>query len=227
MADDRLEPSPELPDISKLEDLEMPATVLFWRSSEESLCRHRHPLFCADIGLNVTSLTVDTLHALYLGVMNKWCSIVLWFRISKGVFGAMGPTEEQVRNSVLVMRHALMAWYGDYRQEHPSKVLTRLNDLTMKMLGTEDSPKCKTKGAETWGLLLFLIHSLNLHADLLGDDGSRLQRAGSALARLVEIWDTAGRLPSPSARQDSDREAFSTIRKTKVNQARKSNRRNG
>ena len=71
LANDRLEPCPALPDVSNLKYMDMPATIVFWRPSEETVCRHRHPLFSADLGLSIFSLTVDALHALYIGAMNK------------------------------------------------------------------------------------------------------------------------------------------------------------
>ena len=185
-------------------NLEIPATVVFWRPSEEIVCRHRRPLFSAALGLSIFSLTIDALHALYLGVMNKWCSIAIWLLISSGVYGASGSGEEHLRNSVLLMRHALMSCYGERRQEHPAQVLTRLNDLTPKMLGTKTAPKCKAKGAETWGLLLFLIAMLQKHAYVVGVAGARLHRAGSSLVRMVEIWDNSGRVLSPADREEHD-----------------------
>jgi len=66
---DRLEPSVGLADISKLDQLEVPATITFWRVSNESVARHRNPLFrdTAVTGLSLSSLTADLLHAFYLG----------------------------------------------------------------------------------------------------------------------------------------------------------------
>lgn len=202
LANDRLEPSPALPNVAGLEELQMPATVTFWRPSEESICRHRNPLFCARIGLSVVSLTVDTLHALYLGVMNRWCAIVIWFLFSSGVFGANGAADENLRNSILLLRNTLTTWYGDDRRANPSRVLTRLNDLTVKMVGTSAEPKCKTKGAETFGMLLFLVDMLGRYATSLDAASRRLHRAGCALVRLVEIWDSCGRVMPPAARQE-------------------------
>ena len=41
--------------------------------------------------------------------------------------------------------------------------MTELSDLTRKMLGTETTPACKMKGAETWGFFLFLLSVLKQH----------------------------------------------------------------
>ena len=50
-----------------------------------------------------------------------------------------------------------MKWYQDRHKANPSENLTQLHDLTVKMLGTRDSPALKTKGAETYGILKYLV----------------------------------------------------------------------
>ena len=47
----------------------------------------------------------------------------------------------------------------------------------------------KTKGAETYGMLEFLVSELTRHGanPALADDGLRLRRAGEELVRLVRI----------------------------------------
>jgi hypothetical protein len=200
-ANDRLEPSSVLPDVSKLEDLVVPATVTFWRSREESITRHRNPMFCSSTvtGLGLSSLTVDLLHAVYLGVMNRYCAVVLWFLFGSDVFGTVGTAEENLQAAVLIMKSQLMAFYTNFQRANPTRVLTRVGDLTTKMVGTKWNPKCKTKGAETLGMALFLTDMLQRYAVRLGNDGKRLERAGSALLRMVDIWDSCGRVMEATA----------------------------
>jgi len=204
-ANDRLEPSAVLPDVSKLADLETPATVVFWRCSEETLTRHRNPLFkdSAVTGLRFTSLTTDLLHALYLGVMNRYCAVALWHVLDSNIFGAAGTAEENLQVAVLLLKAQLMDFYKEHHRQHPTKPLTRISDLTVKMVGTRNDPRCKTKGAETFGMTVFLTGLLLKYAALLGADGKRLQRAGSALLRMVEIWAESGHVMDQAARQES------------------------
>jgi hypothetical protein len=191
-AGDRLEPSPTLPDVCALEDQDAPVAVIFWRVSDESLARHRNPLFCVEIGVSPTkNLTVDELHAVNLGVMQWWCKHAIWHVISCGVYGNVGTLEEKHLAAVLGIRHDLMAWYKSSAREYPK--LTRLSDLTVKMLGTASAQKCKTKGAETWGLLLFLVHLLARCAGQVGAEGAVLLQAGQALKRMVAIWNECDR----------------------------------
>jgi hypothetical protein len=201
-ADDRLEPSEMLSDIAMLDEMATPARVVFWRCCEESISRHRNPLFDPELGISISSLAVDTLHCVYLGVLNTWCYIVLWFILSSGLYGNVGGADETLQVSVLAFRHRLLGWYKDRHQECPQEVLTRVSDFTAKMLGTRSAPKCKTKGAETWGLCLFLLDELRLHLHRLGERGARLLLAGEALHRVIKIWDEHGCNISEAGRED-------------------------
>ena len=207
LADDRLEPSLHLIDVSKLEDLEIPedghVQIIFWRVSLETMARHRTPFLDAELGTDPsTCLIVDTLHALYLGVFQVWCRIAIWFLIESGIFGALGTHEEQHASTVLLLRHQLMAWYKARHAAMPTENLTRLTDLTVKMLGSRASPKLKLKGAETWGMMLFLVDRLGLFSARLGQTGRRLKAAGDALVHMVDIWKAHGRVLPSVAQED-------------------------
>ena len=65
---DRLEPSETLPDVGAIfDDIDkFPIDVTFWRSSLETLTRHRNPIFDQEIGITPQrSLTADVLHAFF------------------------------------------------------------------------------------------------------------------------------------------------------------------
>ena len=190
-ADDRLEPSPSLPDVGTFELQTPPFEVTMWRRSLESLCRHRNPLWSDSLGLSAErSLTVDTLHALYLGVMNVWCRTAVWKLVMSGVYGSTGASDDGLTSCCLAMRHALFAWYSARRRRFPDEGLTKLNDLTPAMVGSRTSPKCKTKAAETWCFLLFLVDELNKFGPRLGEHWQRLVAAGRNLEEMVLVWRT-------------------------------------
>jgi hypothetical protein len=200
LTDDRLEPSPSLPDVDGLAAAELPIEVIFWRKANDTLTRHRNPLFCDALGLSPRrNLTVDELHAVNLGVMNVYCKTVIWFILLGGVYGALGTREENVASAVLGFRHDLMIWYKTALIPN----LTRVSNFKPKMIGTSAEPKCKTKGAETWGMLLFILAMLTRHANNLGERGARYLAAGEALRRVVDIWrENANRVPT-AAIQDT------------------------
>jgi hypothetical protein len=128
---------------------------------------------------------------------------VLWFILGSDLYGFVGAVDENLQVSVIAFRHRLLGWYKRRHQEFPEEVLTRVNDFTIKMLGTRTKKKCKTKGAETWGLALFLIEELRLNLGRLGERGARLLLAGECLQRLVNIWEEHGRVIPQEGREDS------------------------
>ena len=213
-AGDRLEPSEHLPDVALLADAPLGADgylpVVFWRTSEETLCRHRNPLFTAELGLLPSvCLTIDTMHCLYLGVFKKWCSVAIWALLRSGCYANVGAAEENLTTSVIVLRRLLMQWYEARHRARPSEGLTRLHDLTVKMCGTAAKPDIKVKAAECWGLLLFLVEELARLAARLGPDGVALQEAGACLVQLVEAWQACD-LEVPAAVQEAPRTRSTT-----------------
>ena len=73
---DRLEPSAQLPDLGESGSVPIAGTlqVVFWATSRETMARHRCPLFSTALGTDpCRTVAFDTLHALYLGVMNTFC----------------------------------------------------------------------------------------------------------------------------------------------------------
>ena len=130
---------------------------------------------------------MDVLHALFLGVLNIWARIALWKLIESGAYGDLGTTAENIQAAVLVLRSSLMRWYVRYDRAHDED-LTRVSDLTPKMLGSSSDQKLKTKGAETWGVALFVIDELRVRAHMLGADGDRLRMAGEMLEQIVRSW---------------------------------------
>jgi hypothetical protein len=132
-------------------------------------------------------MTIDTLHALYLGVMLVWCRTVVWALLSSGVYGATGSSSGGLTICCLAMRSSLFAWYKDRHRRFPSEVLTQVSDWTPSMVGTQTHPRCKTKAAETWSVLLWLLDELRRLGGSIGD-WQRLLQAGSCMESLVVRW---------------------------------------
>ena len=151
---DRLEPTASFPDVSAFFSVTMfPVVLLFWRVSRETLARHRNPLFNRLVGVTPKRcLTVDLLHALYLGVIKTYASHLLWQFVLSGCFGpSPGTSEERIDTARLALLHRLINWYKDRHALYPTEYLTRVSDLTRKMMGELDGKRLKVKGAESWG----------------------------------------------------------------------------
>ena len=118
-----------------------------------------------------------------------FCCFVLW-RILLGRFWAKGTTiDELVLDSLTVCRNRLHSWHQQRRRRLPTENLTIPHDLTRGMIGTQGEQKLKTKGSETWTMLLFLLSELHRFPRLA--DQQRLVRAGEALGEMIRCWQKA------------------------------------
>ena len=205
---DRLEPTAFLPDVAAFGDITTFPTpqrgILFWRSSDVTICTRRNPLFDRELGVTPTrSIAIDLLHTLFLGPMHTWCRMVVWRLLSSGLWGTIAASEsERVQVGVLCLRAELMAWYAARRRAlSPAHHVTELSDLTVKMVGTATAPRLKTKAMETFGLLLFLTEMLLKNRDRF-DDADRLIESGEVLARLVALMRESEAQLRPAVLQD-------------------------
>ena len=94
--------------------------------------------------------------------------------------------EEVVEKSIIVVRSRLHAWHRRRHVANPEEVLIVVHDFTKGMIGTKDDKKCKTKGHETWSVMLFLLDELQRCPQV--PDQGRLLKAGRALEDLVSTW---------------------------------------
>ena len=155
---DRLEPNSVIQDVGEFAELDTTTskTVVFWRPANETRCKHRNPLFDAVIGITVLLLMPDTLHALNLGVMQVFCRELLWNLILTNSWQCGYTTlPELVDKSLSLCKSQLLHWYGDRRNKH-RELYTEVQDISSKMIGTQDKRKLKLKGAETKGFLFFI-----------------------------------------------------------------------
>ena len=189
LAGDRLEPCNGLRDVGEFDMLkEFPAQLVFWRVSEETLCQHRCPLWDVRLGLTPSLiLGIDMMHTLHLGVMQEFAKEAVWVLLRANLWApAPGLTEEErVDNNLVLLRNLLWSWYRERSQRHPKENLRRLQDLTRKMVGTNNNRRMKTKAAETWGFTLFLTETMHEHRAVLQAD--RLIAAGNAIIKFVSL----------------------------------------
>lgn len=189
---DRLEPSNQLPNVHMLDDVTIGSRLTFWRRSKEVLARHRNPLFGEDLGIPAeTSLVEDLLHCLYLGIIHALCKKIMWLCLKSVVWGGSGNLDEAIATRLMCFRNDITRWYKDRHKEFPEEKLTRISDMTRKMVGNKGKEKLKTKGAETYGLLLYFESVLGPYQRYI-DNASALKECCTCLAKLVKVFDTAG-----------------------------------
>ena len=88
----RLEPTMSVPDTGFAFDSlgadAFPVVTTFWRRSRETLTRRRNPLFNEEYGLTFErSMTVDMLHAFFIGIMLSLTKFVVWFLLDAKLWG--------------------------------------------------------------------------------------------------------------------------------------------
>lgn len=188
-AGDRLEANSALRDVAEFELLALPATVLFWRPSLETLARHRNPLFAPGSGLSISSLTVDTLHCLYLGIFGAHCSQVVWAMIEADVWslGREGHTSavEKLHAACLRLQAECHRWRQQRRRSHPGEPLTEVQELAPNLIGTSrGEQKWALKGGETKTFLLFLHDYFPRYAAQVANSNHMVAGSGALVQHI-------------------------------------------
>ena len=87
------------------------------------------------------TIAVDLLHTFYLGPLLFFCRDVIWLFLDQNVHARTeGTSHERLLTSLAVLKSQLWAWYAAYDRSHRDKPLTRLADLTPKMVGIGGAP---------------------------------------------------------------------------------------
>jgi hypothetical protein len=191
---DRLEPTVTLPDVALFDSLrDFPVNISWWRRENETRVRRRNPVFCDIPGVGLHSIRIDMLHCFYLGVAQDFCAACLWLCITEKIFVQHKTQDETEILSIMQIRQKLWAWYSVQERENPDQQLTRLDDLTVKMLGPRDEPEMKSKGAETKCLIPFCVYLLRQHTEALGSKGRILVKCGEALIGFMDVLKSSPR----------------------------------
>ena len=196
IAGDRLEPSQTLPDVSLFYLLDtFPWPLVFWRCTLETVTRHRNPLLSLPhLGLVPHRvICIDLLHALYLGIMKSLGAYAMWLVLLSGVLAPnAGTQDEQLTIGIMAIKAHLFKWHKTRHQQNPKEKLTRVSDITRKMLGDPGTRNLKVKGADCWAALLFLIDFLTALRRRLPADCQRVVEAMAAIRDMVVVFQTAG-----------------------------------
>jgi hypothetical protein len=187
---DRLEPNSSLCDVGSLATVVLPIYIIFWRPSAQTKSKHRNPLFAPETGISISTLAIDILHTLHLGVFQFWAKLCFWFFIDANIYHCTGTQEEKFNLIVLRLGSDLQIFYKNFVEQvgHP---ITQIQELIPPMLGTSGKRKLKTKAAETRWLIPFCICMLQRHVNVLGDASDPLYKAGLALESFMNTLDAS------------------------------------
>ena len=157
--------------------------------------KHRNPLLKREIGLSLSSLGLDVLHLLYLGVFADYVGAVLW------AFLQCGAWCSNTSVGINRIRDCLGQWYDGAGKERFGKRLTTVGYLTVQMLGKQSKPCCKAKAAETGYLMHFCVHLLGRFEGVLGEKHTAFSEAGQALERYLAVLHTQRKEVSATGQQ--------------------------
>lgn len=200
---DRLEPSAGCPDTFALDARsDFPINLVFWRTSQEGMVRHRCPLFSRRSGISATAICVDELHTLHLGIFQDFVLAALWQIIEQDVFGERGGLSEDAYTAkvALVLRSRLFGWYRMEKKKNPAKPLYELADFGLATIGSKDKPALAAKAAES-GTLVAWARSLVAQYRHQLPRGPALAHCGDALVEYMEATRAASLRMSARQRQ--------------------------
>ena len=203
----RLEPSASLLDVGDFDNMEPPFKATFWLSQFTQhgqivdMALHRNPLFAESLARSPTlCLSVDTLHTLYLGVVQRLVSAIVWRVMHANPWGFRGPKKVQLELACRQLRAHLMRWFA--AEALPASL--RLGDLTLPMLGSaEEGPagcSMRLKAVETTTLLPWSLALLGTFGEAI-QYADELRVAGEALVEYLTIIRTQPLVIPPADQQ--------------------------
>ena len=157
--------------------------------------KHRNPLFQRQLGLSLSSLGLDVLHLLYLGVFADYVGAVLW------AFLLCAAWCRNTSLGIIRIRDCLGDWYAGPAKVKFGNKLTTVGYLTVQMLGKRSNPCCKAKAAETGYLMHFCVHLLERFWGVLGEKHTAFAEAGLALERYLAVLHREGKQVSAAGQQ--------------------------
>lgn len=190
LAGDRVEPTPEMPDVGRVFDIaDVPCNVLFWRVAEQTLVHHRCGLWSRELHMSPElNIAVDLLHTWYLGPVLLWARETLWCILDSRIWSPAGGVRETADGvSLNVINAELRSFYKAWDEGSQHK-LSRINRITRKMLGKPSSHKLrKVKAIQAWGLVLFLVkHFLPKYLPSLCAPAQILFEAGQLMVVFID-----------------------------------------
>ena len=103
------------------------------------------------------------------------------------------------------MQASLQVWCKDRRRSHPDEVITEVQEITPKMIGSRADQKFGLKGGEKKTFLFFIQDLLSQNARVVKGSAPMLA-AGAAFIRMIQLCKDAGRRFTDAQQQDQRRD---------------------
>ena len=211
---DRLEPCDAMPDPHEFFKKTPPFQTLVWRANMDGQrlldpIAHSCPLFDEVNGITIENMTVDTLHTMYFGPVQRVSSAIAWRILLANPWGVRGSRlDQRLEAGAARLKLDLFRWQED--RQIPSG--ERLRDWTLSMMGERKEsqhtvelahPGChmKLKGAES-GLVLLWVSDL---LERVGRNVPFAEELRLTVACLVQYLDIIRSCPMVPLPADSER----------------------
>ena len=201
---DRVEPSVSLHDWATIYKYEgLPAggvRILFWRRRNNTICLHRNPIFDRGLGVEPSTMVVDSMHCEYLGVFQQIGAYALRAMTVSNVWKAPSSFtgEARLEHSLAGFKHDLDLWYRAKKREGRLQI-TEVTEVTTKMVvGSGGKPKLSLKAAETKWVMHFMSDAMTIHSNrvLAGPVWAQLLR--KVVAHIAVMDSSPWRLSVPA-----------------------------
>jgi hypothetical protein len=175
--------------------------VVFWRRNQEAWARRLKSLFDPAIGITHELFRVDTLHTLALGVYKTYVHAATWALLDSEIYshGPIYSAAEKHQLNAQRLRYELWAFY-----DASLPTASRVPDFRVEMFGARGSNQVHAKGAQTEGLLAFVVAKLAGCAARV-PHGPAYLGAGRALLAYKEVLAHHGQRVSANGYQDRSR----------------------
>lgn len=112
---DRLEPSSQFMDVSKLVSSPLPLHLQFWRCGPADRVTHASPLLGIP-GVSLDLVGVDLLHCWHLGCLQPFIGACLWLLLqSRVLLGVRGGRDEGYKSGLIQLKSEMFRYYADRR----------------------------------------------------------------------------------------------------------------
>ena len=202
-AGDRLEPSEEVPDVMDVDRCtRFPLKLVFWRGFKGSKIKHRNPLFDSTLGITPATMLIDVLHAINMGALKHFSNDLFWRLLLSGVWCRIdgGRQEEYIATGVSRMRSCLALWQDKHERGNPDHKATRIQDITVPMIGTPAKRDLKLKAAETKYFFYYLCDEIAANVDAVPQGGIWLD----ACTNLAKLYRRMDELPWNLSKAESE-----------------------
>ena len=173
-------------DLHEFASVEAPALLTFFNCEGDHGLNFICQLF-AIIGFTTEILALDVMHILDLGVLQWLLGKIFHTLITKNFAKSIHATSAGRQHDNVVR---LRVEFGDYYKSFPPgerKRMSRMHNVSMKMLGKKKFPRLHAKAAETRHLLKLGQQLCYKHMPLLGATGVDLASCTDHLINFYEV----------------------------------------